>query len=734
MRLAEIQPDCILVEGPAEATDLIHWLGHDDMSAPVALLLYRPDQPNQGSFFPYAEFSPEYQALRYGLANGCTVRFFDLPQANMMAAGTRPKMPDKHVFDAMTQAAGHQSYDQWWHNLIEQRQDNTAVFDGIFELMDTMRSQAEADRPDSPPEEVQKAMRLADQREAYMRTAIRQAQAEGHQSIAIICGAWHVPALTDLTYAEEDAELLKGMPRVEIEVAWVPWTYGRLANKSGYGAGIYSPGWYHHLWQCSENNLSSAEVSARWLTKVADLLRQEDLDASPAHVIEAVRLAEALAAMRNLPFPGLNELNEASQTILCEGDHSPMSLIKEKLVVSERMGTIPPDTPMVPLQRDIYMQQQKLRLQPDPAMKTYQLDLRESIDLERSLLLHRLNLLNIGWGKLLPSRNKLPGTYSESWRLMWEPKFSMRVIEAAMWGNTVRTAASNFAQDKADKAQDLATLTHLLDQTILADLPDTVLYLMNRIEEKTAVSSDIPLMMDALIPLARVFRYGSVRQLDEKVIRQVVDGLVTRICIGLPSTCQSLDDDAADDMLDKLVAVHATINTLQNVSHKESWEQALRKIADQPKVHGAIAGKVCRLLLDSRAFTIDDAALRMERALSLKTAVRASNEQLAQIAAWIDGFLQGSGLLVFHDQLLWALLDKFVSRIDSDRFQTILPLLRRTFSTFSDSARDQINRRIRQGKTAVSDTDLQPTIGFDEAQADAILPTLARLLGVSGVE
>ena len=145
---------------------------------------------------------------------------------------------------------------------------------------------------------------------------------------------------------------------------------------------------------------------------------------------------------------------------------------------------------------------------------------------------------------------------------------------------------------------------------------------------------------------------------------------------------------------------------------------------------GVIAGKVCRLLLDSRAFLAEDVQLRMERVLSMKTAVRASNEELAQMAAWLDGFLQGSELILLHDQVLWSLLDNFVSQLDGERFQTILPLLRRTFSSFSESARDQINWRIRHGYTAVSPETNIPTTGFDQEQADAILPTLAELLGI----
>ena len=197
-RLAEIEPDCILIEGPADANPLIEWLGHDEMEPPVALLLYRTDEPNKASFFPYAQFSPEYQAIMYGLDRGLTVRFMDLPQKNMMAADAKPKMPDMPVFQQMALAAGFGQYEYWWHTMFEQRQENTAVFQAIYELMSHMRQQSEADAPTEQPEPVQKSQRVADQREAYMRTAIRQARNEGHQSIAVVCGAWHAPALADL--------------------------------------------------------------------------------------------------------------------------------------------------------------------------------------------------------------------------------------------------------------------------------------------------------------------------------------------------------------------------------------------------------------------------------------------------------------------------------------------------------------------------------------------------------
>ena len=69
---------------------------------------------------------------------------------------------------------------------------------------------------------------------------------------------------------------------------------------SGYGAGVRSPGWYPHLFVTPDEDVVPA-----WFVRVARALRDEHLDASPASVVEATRLAEALAAVRGRPSVGL---------------------------------------------------------------------------------------------------------------------------------------------------------------------------------------------------------------------------------------------------------------------------------------------------------------------------------------------------------------------------------------------------------------------------------------------
>ncbi|MCO5198998.1 MAG: DUF5682 family protein [Anaerolineae bacterium] len=722
--LNKLQPDCVLVEGPPDANDLLHWAGHAEMEPPVALLIYRPDQPSKAAFYPYADFSAEFQAIRYAVERSIPVHFIDLPVANRMATDAAILPPNADVMQQLGAAAGYGDYEQWWNAAIEQRRDTTDLFDGILDLMTLLRASAEITSHTN-----EGAQLWADRREAAMRNSIRAAIANGYQRIAVVVGAWHAPALIDLNTHSDDDILLDGLAAVTVTAAWAPWTYGRLAARSGYGAGIRSPGWYDHLWQMGRQNATPAEASMAWLSRASALLREAGFDTSAAHVIEATRLAEAVAVLRDLPFPGLPELNEAIQTVMCGGDVEQLTMIRTRLTIGDQMGAVPSGVPLTPLQRDLRTQQRRLRLRPDPTPSKLKLDLRHERHRERSYLLHRLNMLNVPWGKMQRVRSK-QGTYAEVWQLTWQPGLVVRIIEATIWGNTVMEAADAVTRDSADKATDLPTLTKLLDDVILADLPETVLHIMARIEEQAAISSDVPHMMDALPPLARILRYGDVRQTDQNVVEHVVDGLLTRICVGLPSTARMLDDKAAADLLTKIDAVHAIVTTLRNTEHEANWHEALATIADDPQTHGLLAGRASRLLLDSRFWSRADAALRIERALSADTLSTQDLSQLMQAATWLEGFLQGSELLIIHDRDLWQLLDDWITQLHDERFLSILPLLRRTFSSFSEAARAKMHDRVRAARTRQETTSAaEPR--FDYEQARTVLPLVAQLLGVS---
>jgi len=744
--LDHLKPDCILIEGPADADSLIPMVGDRAMKPPVAILVYAADRPRLAGFYPFAEFSPEWRALKYAHDNKVDCRFIDFPQSHQLALNAQREdeddspglQPDKNdpepetaentpdsadPLNWLARAAGYDDGEEWWDHAVEQRMAGADVFGAIREAMTTIRAEFPGKMSEA---EAQRQQR----REAYMRKCIRQALKAGHERIAVVCGAWHVSALSANVKVKDDNALLKGLPKVKVQATWVPWTYDRLAFSSGYGAGVVSPGWYHHLWThryARRGGCDPRALSINWLVKVSRLFRDQGLDISSAHLIEAIRLTETLAALRNKPLPGLDEINEAVQTVLCFGDETPLKLVHSKLVVGQRMGEIPERTPEVPLQKDLGRLQKSLRLKPEAVEKVLDLDLRKPNGLKRSHLLHRLNLLNIPWGQLADVGGSKKGTFHEIWALQWKPEFAIQVIEASIWGNTIESAASNSACAKAKKAGELAEIASIIDSVILGDLNDAVAIVAGELNDRAAKSNDVTELMAAVAPLANVLRYGDVRGTDSSMISEFFDRLVVRICIGLGNAASSLDQDGALRMLQLIVSVDEAMVLLQNEAHLDMWRRCLEGMTQRDDVHALISGRLHRILLDASVYTGELLSSRMSYALS-------SANDPALAAAWLEGFLGDSAMVLLYDERIWAVMDQWLCELNPERFTEVLPLVRRTFSNFSQPERSQLGGRVRRGKARAAKHRAEVGADIDRQRAATVIPLLRGLLGLNDAD
>ncbi|MFD6802732.1 DUF5682 family protein [Streptomyces cyaneofuscatus] len=772
------RPAAVLIEGPPEGDALLPLAADPQMRPPVALLAHAVDDPGRAAFWPLAEFSPEWVALRWALAHDVPVRFIDLPATHSLAlkepvgdqpgeeTGPVPEAPEDEAtatprvdpIRVLAETAGYDDPERWWEDVVEHRSpaadataDALAPFTALAEAMTALR---EAYGDGGHPRDAV--------REAYMRIQLRTARKEFGDGVAVVCGAWHVPALAARTTLAADRALLKGLPKVKAEMTWVPWTHRRLARHSGYGAGIDSPGWYGHLFGAADRPIE------RWMTKVAGLLREEDRFVSTAHVIEAVRLAETLAAMRGRPLAGLSETTDAVRAVMCEGSDVPLALIQDRLVVGETLGEVPDSAPAVPLQRDLTRSQRTLRLKPEALERELDLDLRKETDAARSRLLHRLRLLGIGWGEPAEGRGST-GTFRESWRLRWEPELHVRVAEAGVWGTTVATAASAKAESQALAATALSEVTALAEHCLLAGLPEALPVVMKALADRAALDADVGHLADALPALARSLRYGDVRSTDTAALAEVAAGLAERICVGLPPACTGLDADGAEALRRQVDGVHSAIGLLVAGATpaeaeatpveaeatpaeaeaapveagaeagatpagglRDRWGAVLRKLAGRDTVAGIIRGRATRLLLDEGRLTEDEAARLMGLALSPGTPP-------TDAAAWIEGFVggaSGGGMLLVHDERLLSLVDAWLTAVPADTFTDVLPLLRRTFSAYEPGVRRTLGELVRRGPVpegARNDGTDHAYPGFgpglDPDRADAVEPVLHLLLG-----
>ncbi|WP_051833258.1 DUF5682 family protein [Streptomyces sp. NRRL S-646] len=784
------RPRAVLIEGPPEADALIPLAAEQDMRPPVALLAHAVDEPGRSAFWPLAEFSPEWVAIRWALEHEVPARFIDLPATHTLAwskdtegefgggagagrgddadsaggdaagadagrrdgggdgagrgvnfdagaesgAGSQPaagrSAMDTDVridpLAVLAEAAGYDDPERWWEDVVEHRGvgegDAFAPFLVLEEAMGALREAYGSGGHDRD---------LV--REAYMRLQVRAAQREFGDAVAVVCGAWHVPALRQKTAVAADRALVKGLPKVKADMTWVPWTYRRLSRFSGYGAGIDSPGWYGHLFAAPDRPVE------RWMTKVAGLLRDEDRIVSSAHVIEAVRLAETLAAMRGRPLPGLGETTDAVRAVMCEGSDVPLALVHDRLVVGDVLGEVPQAAPAVPLQRDLDRIQRRLRLKPEALERELELDLRKETDAGRSRLLHRLRLLGVAWGEPVASRGST-GTFRETWRLRWEPELAVRVAEAGVWGTTLLAAATAKAEADAVAAQALADVTGLAERCLLAELPRALPVVMQVLADRAALDTDVGHLAQALPALVRSLRYGDVRGTDTGALAGVAAGLAERIFVGLPPACAALDADAAEEMRRHVDAVHGAVGLLGDAAapdHRDlrgRWHSVLRVLSVRDTVPGVVRGRAVRLLLDDGQLGQDEAARLMGLVLSPGTPP-------GDAAAWIEGFVgggSGGGMLLVHDERLLGLVDSWLTGVPAEAFTDVLPLLRRTFSAYEPGVRRTLGELVRRGPgergnvTAAGSGIPGFAADLDPARADAVLPVVRLLLGLEG--
>ncbi len=775
--LDDYQPDLLLLECPADAEDALALATHPEMVPPVALLVYSPRQQAQATFLPFAEFSPEWQALHWAKRHGTHVRCFDLPMSLRFGLGVVVGQPDLHdilhpaaapaapaaepigdteldhmlravkeleqqmglsgggppagdqageaggsnkapevaaadpVTDPVAYLAGLAGYtdpEQWWETHLEHTPCHTGTFAAVLELMTMLREGL------SQPETEETLLR-----EAYMRQTLRASLTQGYQRVAVVCGAWHTPVLRPEWPAAPDAALLKPLKKEATQSTWIPWTHERLATSSGYGAGIVSPAWYELLFTEPRD-----QVLTQWMVRAARLLRGQDLPGSVAHAIEGVRLAHTLAAMRGMALPGIAELREAAVAILGGGYDEPLHLVHEELVIGYKLGAVPPDVPTTPFQQDLARQQKSLRLKPEAEAKPLALDLRQVLHLQRSHFLHRLLLLDIRWAQPAQSRVNSQGTFHEDWLLRWQPELALAVIEAGRWGNTVAEAATHHAAARALHSASLADLSELLDQVLRADLAPAVALLVAQLEKVGADTYDVTHLLAALPPLVQVLRYGNVRRTNATQVAQVLSQLVPRLCIGLPAACASLSYEAAKPLLDQLEAAHQAVRLLQDAAHETDWYAALTQVQQSAATSGLLAGAATRLLFDARQLAPADAASALGLALG-------AAQPAEYAAAWLEGFLRGSGLLLIHHRELFDLLHHWLDGLSEDIFCAVVPLLRRTFTEFAGTERRQLFDRARIVVLPPSPVEAAPAAAdaIDWSRGMQALPGLWDLLG-----
>jgi hypothetical protein len=149
------------------------------------------------------------------------------------------------------------------------------------------------------------------------------------------------------------------------------------------------------------------------------------------------------------------------------------------------------------------------------------------------------------------------------------------------------------------------------------------------------------------------------------------------------------------------------------------WLQTLRALVDRPDLPGLLAGRLLRILRDEGALDADAVELRLARSLTIGVPA-------ATAAGVIEGFVGDGGLVLVHDESLLNLIDGWLIGLPPESFDDVLPLLRRTFSTFAGPQRRAIGEQLRRAPHDARPSDVDD---LDTGRAELVLPTIRALIG-----
>jgi hypothetical protein len=706
--LDEVDPTAVLVEGPSDATDTLAHLADKRTKPPVALLSFTKERPVRSILFPLAEYSPEWVALTWALKKKRVGRFMDLPAETFLARqGIAEQADDEEEeeddeapptdtqayladpYGAIARLTGEPDHETWWEKHFEHTTSEDAYRQAIFEFGAGLRS-VDYEGPRRREETLL--------REAFMRREIRRAIAEGHdpQKIVAVCGAFHAPVLTAEEPAMTDEEEKK-LPRAPTVITLMPYSYYRLSAQSGYGAGNGAPGYFQALWEELRAGQSTERLAPRYLAEVAGRLRKAGTVRSSAEVIEAVRLATAMAAVRgDAHAPTLRDLRDAAVTCLAHGDAVSINRWLDEVAVGDALGKVPPGVLRTALQDDFYRQVEDLKLSDylkdkeqtlKGATGKEWLDLRQDRttkspdaafrDRRRSIFLHRLDLLGVGFAKDATGEDdRAQSTYKEVWKARWTPSCEIALVENALRGDSVEIASVRTFQEKLAATSSVREAAELARRAVECDLEDGMDAALARVSALAVDDTDFLELSGAGVELGQLTRYKDVRKVDVAPLRPLLAQLYLRAVLTAPSAARCAEDAAAKvgKGLSEVQYV-ATLGDDAGDLDASRWTRALDAIADDELAHPHVTGVACALLLERGEITDEVLDRRVAKRLS-------PGMSPGDGAGFFEGLATRNRYALLSRKTLWSAMSAFIESLDDDAFRRAVVALRRAFAKF----------------------------------------------------
>jgi len=775
--LEEVRPATVLIEGPVEYAALLPALQDPATVPPVAMLSLGE---RTASYYPLAEFSPEWVALRWAGEHGAEAVFIDRsaclrddddPCDDARGAVARTLQAERYLarsrsLDALARSLGCRDHDEVWEHLFEDRAtaeirswrgffSDTLAWSGLARL-DTEREVLDADGTHA-----REAVMTAALRNHLPGTteAIKTSRDATTAPIVIVTGGFHTLALLDcLDGTEHAAWLPEPQPQPGGPVWLIRYDFARLDALRGYGAGMPSPGLWQRAWRARtgsnpppdrssgsntavrqaaqtapESVRAARDFATTVLLDIATALRELGEPLGTAQVLDAVEQALGLAALRGRAWPGRCDLIDALTSCLVKDDSGisgNLGAAVASVLAPSDVGQIPEGTAIPPLVSQVRDQLRAARIITDDAVEH-----RVSLDTsrrprhrERRELLARLRFVGSGFAHQISGADLVAGTgmgqFFEEWVYAWTPIVEAALVRAAQEAPDLDVLVRTRLAERLTGELDADTLATLVSELAVMGLDTEAGEVCDRLEDRLGRLSDLSELVEALHRLTGLIESTSRLRLDHAVprIRAMVRRGVAMIARLVPGLA-GLEDQEAEAAVDALISVRDLLVRLTAWDHRGGGDDG----GKGPHAGlGAVMREIeaLRLSRDAAAVLVGCAtgvaasagALTGQETRSAVVAHLAVGADPTRAADFIVGLVRTSPDVLLHCPDTVEAVTAALTALDDQAFVAVLPDLRRAFTTLRPIETHRLAGTVA-GLVGTSAANLDVVWSVDPAQA-----------------
>lgn len=768
--IKQVKPTHVLIEAPASFSSMLEVLYDSSIQPPIAILCQTKlsakagaekrqqnnvltEQRTHSAFYPFCDYSPEWQAMRMAKEQHAIVQFIDLPWSEQILCEKNTEQSHSLLSEAylkhsqyikqLQQKLHCRDHDEVWEHLFELRQyDDIANWQKFF--LDTFIWCAMA-RLDYEPESLE--AEGTSQREQYMLTAIAQLkQAQPDVSIVVVTGGFHTLGLLEglwqnqLVFPTKSSitQFERQQKSAEQDQSWlIRYSYDRLDALNGYASGMLSPAFYQASWlsmldyeqnpqQYGTSKSNRQKHVLQFLSIIASQLRkrsQFDDVVGFVPLRSAIEQACLLAELRGHDGPGRFDLLDAIQSAFIKGSVHDMRSEFWQIVINclsgNQLGHIPEGTVLPPLIHHVYTTLKTYRFKlEDTQQKLSHIDIyRKPEHRQRSRFLHLMAFLEIGFAKRLDGPDYIHGQrlsiMFEDWQYAWTPMVEANLIELSDQGTELEQIAIKKLHWQTEQlaqkglSQSSGHAVSSVVQAALMGLQSYFRQVLNDLRYFIESDNDLDSLISCGHQLLYLWQGRTFLELNANDTLLTLLAKIPAQAYFLFERFKQSEEEQQQQNLKLLLSLRDFITNLPEPLDKKQLKQDFYQnlyrirqgLNSAPLLRGAIDGIS---YIDSY---LSEAEL--EKAIKTAFAIGAEGEEATN---YFFGIMQSAPELILYSTILIDSLDHLVKTWQVENFIAMLPNLRCAFSQLTPKQNVILAEKIAKKYGIEHDSlDLQPS-------------------------